>query len=149
MGLAEKVSFLQGDLTEMHVDAIVKTPPTIDLQLGGGVGGRYTPPGRRSDPEGVRRDRKHSNWRRGHHIGGKAPGPIRNSRGEHATWRRDHRTSATSPDGAFDADRRGEGKLRSIAFPAVGTGIAGFPFTECAQIMLHEVAEHLEGANIA
>ena len=37
-----------------------------------------------------------------------------------------------------------ERKLRSIAFPAVGTGIAGFPLTECAQIMLHEVAEYLK-----
>ena len=34
--------------------------------------------------------------------------------------------------------------LRSIAFPAIGTGIAGFPIPECARIMLHEVAEHLK-----
>ena len=34
--------------------------------------------------------------------------------------------------------------LRSIAFPAVGTGIAGFPIPECARIMLREVAEHLK-----
>jgi O-acetyl-ADP-ribose deacetylase (regulator of RNase III) len=34
--------------------------------------------------------------------------------------------------------------LRTIAFPAVGTGIAGFPLRECAQIMLHAVAEHLK-----
>ena len=37
-----------------------------------------------------------------------------------------------------------ERKLRSIAFPAVGAGIAGFPLTECARIMLHEVAEYLK-----
>jgi len=40
-----------------------------------------------------------------------------------------------------------EWKLRSIAFPAVGTGIAGFPVSECAQIMLKEVAEHLKGSS--
>src|SRR4029077_20241595 len=34
--------------------------------------------------------------------------------------------------------------LRSIAFPAVGTGVAGFPISECARIMLREVAEHLK-----
>jgi O-acetyl-ADP-ribose deacetylase (regulator of RNase III) len=34
--------------------------------------------------------------------------------------------------------------LRTIAFPAVGTGIAGFPVAECAQIMLREVMEHLK-----
>jgi O-acetyl-ADP-ribose deacetylase (regulator of RNase III) len=34
--------------------------------------------------------------------------------------------------------------LRTIAFPAVGTGIAGFPVPECARIMLREVAQHLK-----
>jgi O-acetyl-ADP-ribose deacetylase len=35
--------------------------------------------------------------------------------------------------------------LKTIAFPAVGTGIAGFPMKECAQIMLRAVADHLSG----
>jgi len=35
--------------------------------------------------------------------------------------------------------------LKTIAFPAVGTGIAGFPLRECAEIMLREAAKHLEG----
>ena len=38
-----------------------------------------------------------------------------------------------------------ERQLRSMAFPAVGTGIAGFPVDECAQIMLREVADYLKG----
>ena len=32
--------------------------------------------------------------------------------------------------------------LRSIAFPAVGTGIAHFPLDDCARIMLEEVERH-------
>ncbi len=36
--------------------------------------------------------------------------------------------------------------LRSIAFPAVGTGIAGFPVRDCAEIMLRECVEHLRGS---
>jgi O-acetyl-ADP-ribose deacetylase (regulator of RNase III) len=36
-----------------------------------------------------------------------------------------------------------ERDLHSIAFPAVGTGIAGFPVDQCAAIMLREVSEHL------
>ena len=40
------------------------------------------------------------------------------------------------------ANERG---LKSIAFPAVGTGVAGFPLEECAKIMLREAAEHLRG----
>jgi len=35
--------------------------------------------------------------------------------------------------------------LKSIAFPAVGTGIAGFPMLECAEIMLAEAQKHLQG----
>ena len=36
--------------------------------------------------------------------------------------------------------------LKSIAFPAVGTGIAGFPMRECAEIMLDEAVKHFSGA---
>jgi O-acetyl-ADP-ribose deacetylase (regulator of RNase III) len=35
--------------------------------------------------------------------------------------------------------------LKTIAFPAVGTGIARFPVRECAEIMLREVSKHFEG----
>ncbi len=35
--------------------------------------------------------------------------------------------------------------LKTIAFPAIGTGIAGFPVRECAEIMLREVEKHFEG----
>jgi O-acetyl-ADP-ribose deacetylase (regulator of RNase III) len=34
--------------------------------------------------------------------------------------------------------------LRTIAIPAIGTGIGGFPLSECAEIMLHEAVEHLK-----
>ena len=37
--------------------------------------------------------------------------------------------------------------LKTIAFPAVGTGIAGFPMKECAEIMLQEAAEHLRNGS--
>jgi len=36
------------------------------------------------------------------------------------------------------ANERG---LKTIAFPAVGTGIAGFPLKDCAEIMLREAAQ--------
>ena len=38
------------------------------------------------------------------------------------------------------ANERG---LKTIAFPAVGTGVSGFPVDECARIMLGEAAQHL------
>jgi O-acetyl-ADP-ribose deacetylase len=36
-------------------------------------------------------------------------------------------------------------KLRSIAFPAVGTGVGGFPLQRCAEVMLEESRAHLAG----
>jgi O-acetyl-ADP-ribose deacetylase (regulator of RNase III) len=39
--------------------------------------------------------------------------------------------------------RGSERKVESIAFPAIGTGIAGFPLDRCAQVMLEEVRDHL------
>ena len=39
--------------------------------------------------------------------------------------------------------RADEHRLTSIAFPAIGTGIAGFPLDECARLMIRTVREHL------
>ena len=41
--------------------------------------------------------------------------------------------------------RANENALKTIAFPAIGTGIAGFPIERCAQVMLEEVRAHLSG----
>jgi O-acetyl-ADP-ribose deacetylase (regulator of RNase III) len=34
-------------------------------------------------------------------------------------------------------------KLKSIAFPALGTGVGGFPIAKCAEIMITEVVNHI------
>jgi O-acetyl-ADP-ribose deacetylase (regulator of RNase III) len=39
--------------------------------------------------------------------------------------------------------RAAEKGIGTIAFPAVGTGIAGFPLRDCAAIMLDEAVQHL------
>jgi O-acetyl-ADP-ribose deacetylase (regulator of RNase III) len=41
--------------------------------------------------------------------------------------------------------RAAEQGLKSIAFPAIGTGIAGFPIERCAVVMLEEIRDHLRG----
>ena len=61
-----------------------------------------------------------------------------------ASMRLGGRTTAESLRGSTRrsleiANQRG---LRSIAFPAVGTGIAHFPMDECARIMLEEAVSH-------
>lgn len=35
-------------------------------------------------------------------------------------------------------------KIESVAFPALGTGVSGFPVRECAQSMIWAVTEHLQ-----
>ncbi len=37
-------------------------------------------------------------------------------------------------------------EISSIAFPAIGTGVGGFPVDECAEIMVAEAADFLRGS---
>jgi len=41
--------------------------------------------------------------------------------------------------------RAEELRLSSIAFPALGTGVGGFPFSQAAEVMLGAVKEHCQG----
>jgi O-acetyl-ADP-ribose deacetylase len=57
---------------------------------------------------------------------------------------------ATSEQGLRESTRNSllranENGLESIAFPAIGTGIAGFPMDRCAEVMLEEIRDHLKG----
>jgi O-acetyl-ADP-ribose deacetylase len=40
-----------------------------------------------------------------------------------------------------------ERKMKTIAFPAIGTGVSGFPMDECAQVMLFEAIQHLKNGS--
>jgi O-acetyl-ADP-ribose deacetylase (regulator of RNase III) len=144
MSIGEKIVLMQGDLTDMDVDAIVNAANN-DLQLGGGVAGAI----RRKGGEAIQRE---CDAIGSVPIGGAAitsGGKLRARFVIHAasmqlggeTTARALRTST-----AHSLWIASERKLRSIAFPAIGTGIAGFPLSECAQIMLREVVEHLKGS---
>jgi serine/threonine-protein kinase len=61
-----------------------------------------------------------------------------------------HLGGLTSEEGlraaTINSLKRAEEKhLTSLAFPAIGTGIAGFPLARCAQVMLEEIRSHLSG----
>ena len=134
------IDVLQGDLTEQDVDAIVNASNN-DLILGGGVAGAIA---RRGGPTIQAECRAIGSIE----VGGAAitgGGQLKARHVIHAaSMRLGGRTSAQS---LRDSTRRSleiasERGLQSIAFPAVGTGIAHFPLDECARIMLEEVVTH-------
>jgi O-acetyl-ADP-ribose deacetylase len=142
MSIAEKIVLLQGDLTEMDADAIVNAANN-DLQLGGGVAGAI----RRKGGEAIQRE---CNAIGSIPVGGAAITSGGNLRARYVIHAASMRLGGETTARALQASTAhalriaSERGLRSIAFPAVGTGIAGFPIPECARIMLREVVEHLK-----
>lgn len=142
MRIADNVVIQEGDLTEMDVDAIVNAANN-DLELGGGVAGAI----RRKGGEAIQRE---CNEIGSIPVGGAAitsGGRLKARYVIHAaSMQLGGRTTAHAlRNSTAHALRIAQEKgLKTIAFPAVGTGIAGFPMRECAEIMLREVVEHLK-----
>lgn len=137
-----KIEFSKGDITEMAVDAIVNAANN-DLVLGAGVAGAIRRKGGSRIQEECDR------------IGPVALGDAAVTTGGNlkalyvvhaASMKLGGRTTADSLRLAVknSLDRAEEKAFRSIAFPAIGTGIAGFPMKECASIMISETLEHLK-----
>jgi len=138
-----KVILRQGDLTESTADAIVNAANN-DLILGGGVAGAI----RNKGGPAIQAECD----RLGPIAIGKAAitggGKLAARHVIHAASMR--LGGRTSERGLRESTRNSllrakENGLESIAFPAIGTGIAGFPMDRCAQIMLAEVRDHLKG----
>jgi len=143
MTVADKIVLQRGDLTEMDVDAIVNAANN-DLQLGGGLAGVI----RRKGGDAIQWE---CNEIGAIPVGGAAitsGGKLKARHVIHAasmqlggqTAARALRTST-----AHALRIAAEKGLHTIAFPAIGTGIGGFPVEECAEIMLSEVARHFTG----
>ena len=140
----QKIVIQQGDLTEMHTDAIVNAANN-DLILGAGVAGAI----RRKGGDEIQRECTA--------IGSIPVGYAAITTGGNlpakyvihaASMQLGRATTAgalrhSTAHALRIAAERG---LKTMAFPAVGTGIAGFPMKDCAEIMLHEVAGHLASA---
>jgi O-acetyl-ADP-ribose deacetylase (regulator of RNase III) len=142
LSVTDKIALLQGDLTEMDVDAIVNAANN-DLQLGGGVAGAV----RRKGGEAVQRE---CDAIGSIPIGGAAITTGGRLRARYVIHAASMQLGGTTTARALRSSTAhalrvaAEKGLRTIAFPAVGTGIAGFPIPECARIMLLEVVEHLK-----
>jgi O-acetyl-ADP-ribose deacetylase (regulator of RNase III) len=142
MNLADRIEIIEGDLTEMDVDAIVNAANN-DLQLGGGVAGAIR---RKGGPE----IQKECDEIGQVPVGGAAittGGKLKARFVIHAaSMQLGGKTSAHSLRSSTAHSLRiaAQKRLKTIAFPAVGTGIAEFPLRECAEVMLREVAKHFE-----
>ena len=55
-----------------------------------------------------------------------------------------HTNSGKVEQATKNSLKRAEEKgIRSVAFPAIGTGVGGFPVGECARVMIGAAADHL------
>jgi len=134
---------IQGDITEQNTDAIVNAA-NRELILGGGVAGA------------IRRKGGDSIQTECHRIGGaEVGGAVMTGGGNlkarqviHAVGPRmgegdeDEKLGRATLNSLVLADSKG---LKSLAFPAISTGIFGFPAERCARIMLEVTCNYLSG----
>ena len=138
----KELQLLQGDITEMDTDAIVNAA-NKDLVLGAGVAGAIRTKGGPTIQEEC--DRIGTTP-----VGGAAITTGGNLKAEyviHAVGPRmgegdeDRKLADATRNALTLAQQKG---LVSVAFPAISTGIFGFPKDRCARIMLTTVAEILK-----
>jgi O-acetyl-ADP-ribose deacetylase len=143
MSVKDRIHILQGDLTEQDADAIVNAANN-ELQLGGGVAGAI----RRKGGPAIQQECDR--------LGPIALGEAAITGGGNLKARFViHAASMSLGEPTSEANlrlstrnslrRAREKGLRSVAFPAIGTGIAGFPMKRCAEVMLEEIVNHLGG----
>ena len=140
---AERIVIQQGDITEMETDAIVNAANN-DLVLGAGVAGAIHRKGGDtiqqecdaigSIPVGFAAITGGGKLKARYviHAASMGLGGVR-------TTAKSLRTST-----AHSLRLAAERGLKTIAFPAIGTGVSGFPMEDCAEIMLDEAIEHLK-----
>jgi O-acetyl-ADP-ribose deacetylase (regulator of RNase III) len=136
-----KIILKQGDITELATDVIVNAA-NAQLIMGGGVAGAIRRKGGPAIQEGCNR------------IGGTFVGGAVMTTG--GNLKAKHVIHAVGPQmGEGDEDNKlknatlnslklmDENNLKSIAFPAISTGIFGFPIERCAKIMIATAKEYL------
>ena len=137
------LELVEGDITEMETDAIVNAA-NDRLILGGGVAGAIR---RKGGPQiQAECDR----------IGGTfVGGAVITTGGKLKARHVIHAVGPRMSEGDEDDKLRNatlnslkvadENRLKSITFPAISTGIFGFPIQRCAEIMLTTAIEYLRG----
>ncbi len=141
--MKEKIILKQGDLTEMEVDAIVNAA-NRELILGGGVAGAIAKKGgpsiqKECDEIGPIQMGEAAITGAGNLKAKYVIHAASMALGGPLTTKESLLNSVTN-----SLKRAEEKKLKTIAFPAIGTGVAGFPKEDCARIMIDTILEHLK-----
>lgn len=141
------IELTQGDITEMETEAIVNAA-NERLAHGGGVAGAIVRKGGHIVQEESHR------WVKEHgpvHVGTAAittSGDLKAKHVIHAVGPRmgegdeDDKLKQATLNSLRLADEHG---LKSIALPAISTGIFGYPLDRCAAIMLVNTIEYMKG----
>ena len=138
---APRIVIISGDLVEQQVDAIVNAANN-DLMLGAGVAGAIR---KRGGPVIQQECDAHGSIRVGEAAitgAGELPAHhVIHAASMELGGRTTTHSLKSSMDHAFVLAR--ENGVQTIAIPAVGTGIAGFPMDECARIMARSLRDAL------
>jgi O-acetyl-ADP-ribose deacetylase (regulator of RNase III) len=140
-----QVEFVTGDITRQRVGAIVNAANT-DLLLGAGVAGAIRRAGGPAIQEECSRIGPIPLGQAAITGGGNLPAAwVIHAAGMHLG-------GGVSADACADATRHSlqravEKGLKSVAFPAIGTGVGGLGMSECAKVMLSEVETHLQSTS--
>lgn len=141
--MKEKIIVRQGDITEVEADAVVNAANN-DLILGGGVAGAIRKKGGPSIQEECNQIGPIPIGEAAITGGGKLKAKYvihAASMGLRGPMTTKESLVNSTRNSLLRAEEKG---LKSIAFPAIGTGVAGFPVDQCAQLMIDTVLEHLK-----
>ncbi len=138
-----KIRLIQGDITKLGTDAIVNAANS-QLILGGGVAGAIRSKGGPTVQEECNR------------IGGTfVGGAVITTGGKLKAKHVIHAVGPRMGEGNEDEKLKNatlnslrlmdDNNLKSIAFPAISTGIFGYPIDRCSKIMIATAKEYLNG----
>ena len=136
------LELIEGDITEMRTDAIVNAA-NAQLILGGGVAGAIR---RKGGPK----IQDECNKIGGTFVGGAVITTAGNLKAKYVIHAVGPRMSEGNEDeklknATLNSLKLADDKnLKSISFPAISTGIFGFPIERCAEIMLKTTIDYLQ-----
>jgi O-acetyl-ADP-ribose deacetylase (regulator of RNase III) len=137
------LELVEGDITEMETDAIVNAA-NAQLILGGGVAGAIR---RKGGPQ----IQQECNKIGGTFVGGAVITTGGNLKAKHVIHAVGPRMGEGNEDEKLENATLNslkvaqENDLKSISFPAISTGVFGFPIQRCAEIMLRTTIDYLNG----